>query len=431
MLKSQKKVLVVGGGFAGIRLVKSLARDRRFQVTLVDINNYHFFPPLLYQVGTGFIESSNITYPFRRMFQEKDNLRFFMGNFQKVNPEEKFIDTDHGRLYYDDLVFALGTETNYFGMEDVRENAFPMKTIDDAINLRNHILLTLEKAVREENPLKRSALLNIVIAGGGPTGVEIAGMLAEMAHNIARKEYPEIAGVRGNIHLIDAAPTLLGPMRKTAQQEAFNVLSKLGVQIKLNVAVKGYQQGAVMLDDGSSIPTDMFIWTSGVTGKPLPGISEEYLSKGRRVQVDAFNNLKADAHIFAIGDICLQTSDPAYPQGHPQLAQVAIQQGQLLAKNLKRRESGKAMEPFRYNNKGSMAIISKYKAVADLPKVSFKGFFAWLVWLFIHIIPLAGFRNKVSLSFSWFWSFITNDPTLRLIVRPTQKKKTSSQTADT
>ena len=422
MEMAQKKVLVVGGGFAGINLVKKLALDTRFQVTLVDTNNYHFFPPLLYQVGTAFIESSNITYPFRRMFQKKDNLRFFMGTFLSVDPQNRRIETDHGSLSYDYLVFALGTETNYFGMDNVRQHAFPMKTIDDAINLRNHILLTLEKAVREEDPEKRAALLNIVIAGGGPTGVEIAGMLAEMAHNIARKEYPEIAGVRGNIHLIDAAPTLLGPMRKTAQDEAFKVLNKLGVQIKLNVAVKDYQNGQVLLGDGSAIASNMFIWTSGVIGRQIPGIPESQIARGRRVKVDAFNAVTDMDHIYAIGDICLQTSDPDFPQGHPQLAQVAMQQGQCLAENLQRKESGKSLRPFRYNNKGSMAIISKYKAVADLPKVSFKGFFAWLVWLFIHVIPLAGFRNKVSLAFSWFWSFITNDPTLRLIVRPQNPK---------
>lgn len=421
MSRTQKKVVVVGGGFAGINLVKSLAKDERFQVTLVDINNYHFFPPLLYQVGTAFIEPANITYPFRRMFQKKDNLRFFMGRFKKVLPIEQCIETDNGRLDYDYLVLALGTETNYFGMKNVQENARPMKTIDDAINLRNHILLTLEKAVREKDPQERARLINIVIAGGGPTGVEIAGMLAEMAQNIARKEYPEIAGVHGNIHLIDAAPTLLGPMSKTAQQEAYKVLSKLGVQIKLNVAVKDYQDGKVILGDGTSISTGIFIWTSGVTGKEIPGLPPELIGRGRRVQVDAFNAVQGYDNIYAIGDICLQTSDPAYPGGHPQLAQVAMQQGALLADNLKKRESGQAPQAFAYNNKGSMAIISKYKAVADLPKMSFKGYFAWLVWLFIHIIPIAGFRNKVTLAFSWFWSFITNDPTLRLIIRPKKK----------
>ena len=413
-----RKIVVVGGGFAGINFIKRLTNDRHFQITLVDINNYHFFPPLLYQVATAFIEPSNISYPFRRMFQQKKNLRFHMGTLLRIHPENNTIETTNGTLAYDYLVLAVGTETNYFGMENVKANALPMKTINDALNLRNHILLTLEKAVREEDPKEKEKLLNIVIAGGGPTGVEVAGMLAEMGHYIGRKEYPEITALRGYIHLIDASPELLGPMSATAQKEAFHVLNKLGVQIKLGVAVKDYADGVVLLGNGESIPSKVLIWTSGVTGRLLPGLPEEVVGRGRRVLVDEYNAVKGIPDIFAIGDISFQTTDPHYPNGHPQLAQVAIQQGKLLADNLKKLSEHKPLKPFVYNNKGSMAIISKYKAVADLPRISFKGFFAWFIWLFIHIIPIAGFRNKVRLAFSWFWSFITNNPTLRLIIRP-------------
>ena len=415
------KVVVVGGGFAGINFVKKIGKDKRFLVTLVDLNNYHFFPPLLYQVATAFIEPSNISYPFRRMFQEKENLRFHMGGFLHVHPETNSIETETGVLEYDYLVISVGTETNYFGMDNVKKHALPMKNINDALSMRNHILLNMENAVQAGPGAERERLLNIVIAGGGPTGVEIAGMLAEMGQNIARKEYPEIKDLQAHIHLVDAGPVLLGPMSKKAQDEATSVLKKLGVHIQTNVAVKDYVDGKVLLATGESIPTNILIWTSGVTGREVPGLPKEVIARGRRIMVDEVNRVQGTTNIFALGDICVQTTDPAFPKGHPQLAQVAIQQGDLLGQNLPRLIDNKPMKPFRYNDKGSMAIISKYKAVADLPKFSFTGFLAWVIWLFIHIIPLVGFRNKLKLAFSWFWSFITNDPTLRLIIRPDEE----------
>ncbi|MBS1729205.1 MAG: NAD(P)/FAD-dependent oxidoreductase [Bacteroidetes bacterium] len=416
----KKKAIVVGGGFAGVNLVKELSRDKQLDITLVDINNYHFFPPLLYQVATAFIEPSNISYPFRRMFQKKKNIHFHLGKLLRIFPGENYIVTDTGNLGYDILVIAIGTQTNYFGMKDVEKNAMPMKNITDAINLRNHLLLSLEKATRAATLDEKQRDLNIVIAGGGPTGVEIAGMLAEMRRNIVSKEYLEINAGDMRIHLIDASPTLLGPMSKKSQEEAKKVLSDWNVEIKLDTAVKSYQNGMVTLSDGSEIPTNTLIWASGVTGAIIPGLPEGSIGRGNRILVDEFNRVQT-LNIFAIGDICLQLTDNKFPKGHPQLAQVAIQQGNLLGKNIPRLLAGKAMQPFVYHDKGSLAIISKYKAVADLPKIFFKGFFAWLIWLFIHILPLAGFRNKVKLAFSWFWSFMTNDPTLRLIIRPVDK----------
>lgn len=418
MEQATKKVIIVGGGFAGINLIKKLCKDNRFHVTLVDKNNYHFFPPLLYQVATAFIEPSNISYPFRRMFQKKTNLRFHMGILQKVNPDKNTIETDTGELEYDYLVLALGTESNYFGMEQVKQNALPMKSIDDALNLRNHLLLNMEEAVRTTDLKEKEKHLNIVIAGGGPTGVELAGMLAELGRNIALKEYPEIKDLRSHLYLIDAGKTLLGPMSEKSQEEATRVLKKLGVHVINNTAVKDYNDGVVLLADGRTINTNVLIWASGVIGREVPGLPAEVIARGRRIMVDEFNKVQGSQNVYALGDLCLQTTDKNFPNGHPQLAQVAIQQGKLLAENLIRLQDNKPLKPFEYNDKGSMAIISKYKAVADLPKLFFKGFFAWFVWLFIHIIPLIGFRNKVKLAFSWFWSFITNDPTLRLIIRP-------------
>ena len=416
-----KKIVVVGGGFAGINLMKRLSGDKRFLVTLVDVNNYNFFPPLLYQVATAFIEPSSISYPFRRMFQKKENLRFHLGCLKRVDIQNNTIETDTGVLPYDYLVLAVGTESNYFGMENVKKHSLPMKTINDALNLRNYLLLNMEKAVRTTSIEEKERHLNIVIAGGGPTGVEVAGMLAEMGRNIGAKEYPEIRDLQSHIYLIDAGPVLLGPMNKKSQVEATNVLTKLGVHVILNTAVKDYVDKKVLLADGRTINTNVLIWASGVTGREVPGLPAEAIGRGRRIQVDEYNKVINTTNIYALGDICIQTTDEKFPSGHPQLAQVAIQQGQLLGKNLKRLYDGTPLKPFHYNDKGSLAIISKYKAVADLPKLFFKGFIAWLVWLFIHIIPLVGFRNKVKLAFSWLWSFITNDPTLRLIIRPQKK----------
>jgi len=421
-----KKVVIVGGGFGGVNLIKKLTNDPNFQVTVVDKNNYHFFPPLLYQVSTAFIENSNISYPFRRMFQDRRNVRFHLGSLIRVNQEENTILTDSGVLPYDYLVIALGTETNYFGMENVKKNALPMKTIRDALKLRDHLLLNMEKAIRATNKFEKTKYFNIVISGGGPTGVEIAGMLAEMVHSIGAKDYPEITDRSVNIILIDAAPVLLGPMSKKSQEEAAKVLTKLGVQIKLNTAVKDYVDGKVLLGNGETIPTNSLIWTSGVIGCAVDGLPADVVGRGRRIMVDPYNKVKNTDNIYAIGDISLETSDKEYPAGHPQLAQVALQQGSLLGENLKNLVSNKPLKPFRYKDKGSMAIIAKYKAVVDLPNGFFKGFFAWLVWLFIHLIPISGFRNKFTLTFNWFWAFMTNDPTLRLIIR--KEKKETNQT---
>lgn len=421
----KKHIVIVGGGFAGINLIKSMVNDSRFRITLIDKNNYHFFPPLIYQVATSFIEASNISYPFRKIISNYKNVSFHMGNLVKVHETENVVETDTGSIKYDYLVLALGTETNFFGMENVQRCALSMKTIDEALYLRNYLLLTLEEAARNKNVREAQKLQNIVIAGGGPTGVELAGMIAEMGTYIAEKEYPEIKLGLSNIYLIDALPTLLSPMSKMAQQAAYDRLKELGVKILLNVAVKDYVDKKVLLADGTSIETETLIWTSGVIGREVPGLPETSIGKGRRILVDEYNKVSGTANIYALGDICLQLSDKEYPKGHPQLAQVAIQQATRLSKNLKNMEDGKSITPFSYHNKGSMAIISKFDAVVDLPKFSYKGFVAWLTWLFIHIIPLVTFRSKVRLAFNWLRLFITNNPSIRLILRP--KRETTDE----
>lgn len=417
-----KKVIVVGGGFAGLNLIKELYGSKHYEVTLIDKHNYNYFTPLLYQVSSAFIDASNISYPFRRMFHNKSNVQFYLGSLVKVNPEQHTVETEYGALSYDYLILSMGTETNFFGMENIKRYAMPMKTIEDALDLRNHMLLQIEKAVRTPQLMDKVKYANIVIAGGGPTGVEIAGMLAEMSREVVPKDYPTaktfMEAQVSKLYLVDGGTTLLSPMSKKAQDEAYKVLSKLGVEIILNTRVKDYDGVHVSLSNGKIIEATTLIWASGVIARSVEGLPKEVIGRGNRVLVDEYNRVKGSQDIFCIGDQCLQTTDKNYPEGHPQLAQVAIQQGKLLAKNLQRLAEGKALQPFAYNNKGSMAIISKYDAVADLPKVSFTGFFAWLIWLFIHIIPLVSFKNKLRLMFNWLWSFITNDPTLRLIIRP-------------
>src|SRR4051812_38394150 len=394
--------------------------SKHYQVTLIDKNNYNYFTPLLYQVASAFIDASNISYPFRRMFHNKSNIQFYMGSVVKVNPEKNTVETEYGSLSYDYLVLSMGTETNYFGMENMKKYAMPMKTVDDALHLRNHLLLQIEEAVRTPQLMQKVKYANIVIAGGGPTGVEIAGMLAEMGHKVIPKDYPTaktfMQAQVSKIYLVDGGTTLLSPMSKKAQDEAYKVLSKLGVEIILNTRVKDYDGVHVTLSNGNIIESTTLIWASGVIARTVDGLPKEVITRGNRIIVDEYNKVKGIQNIFVIGDQCFQTTDKNYPEGHPQLAQVAIQQGQLLAKNLHRIAEGKTIQSFSYINKGSMAIISKYEAVADLPKVSFTGFFAWLIWLFIHIIPLVSFKNKLRLIFNWIWSFITNDPTLRLII---------------
>lgn len=421
MNSQSKKIVVIGGGFAGLNFVKRLGNENRFQVTLVDVNNYHFFPPLLYQVAMAFIEPTNIMYPFRRLFDQRTNFRFHLGSLLKVNTDTNTIETETKTLSYDYLVLAVGTEPKYFGMENVRRNAWPLKTIDDATNLRNHLLLNVEKAIQIEDEDERKRLLNVVIAGGGATGVEVAGMLAEMIHTIGPKEYREIKPGTFRIYLIQSSPVLLKPMSRKAQDEALSVLTGLGVIVHLDTQVTDYVDGKVVLANGDTIATDALLWTSGVIGRKIEGIPATSVGHGRRLLVDAYCRVSGTKNVFAIGDISLNTDDKRFPKGHPQLAQVAIQQGKLLAENFKRKGEAPQWKPFIYNDKGSMAIIAKYKAVADLPKMFFKGFPAWLVWLFIHLVPIAGFKNKMDLVISWAWAFMTNNPTLRLIIRPKQK----------
>ena len=417
----KENTIIIGGGFAGIEIAEKLLESGyQSNIILVDKNNYNFFPPLLYQVATGFLDVSNISYPFRKFFRNHSNFLFRMGELLEIKPQENKIILNNGELNYSKLIIATGTVSNYFGNENIRKNVLPMKTIVDAISLKNTILERLEKATQTQDLEERKKLTTFVVAGGGPTGVEIAGMLSELKQNILLKDYPELKNVPFDIHLIDGLPTVLAPMSKESQDYAFQSLQKMGINIKLGQLVKDYVDDTVFIADGTQIKTKNLLWTAGVTALVFRGIPEASYGKGKRLIVDAYNKIIGTENIYALGDTSIMTSDPAFPEGHPQLAQVAIQQATLLSKNLKAAEKGQAQKPFIYNDKGSMAIISRNRAVADLtagPFRHFNGFFAWLIWVFVHLFSLINLRNKITTFFNWLTAYATKDQPLRMIVK--------------
>ncbi|MCE7064219.1 NAD(P)/FAD-dependent oxidoreductase [Dyadobacter sp. CY326] len=419
------KIVIVGGGFAGVNLAIDLAKNSKFEITLVDKNNYNFFPPLIYQVATAFLEPSSISYPFRKLFRNKQNFTFRLGELKSVVTNENKIILSNGELEYDFLVFATGAETNFFGMENVKRNATPMKTLEDAIGMRNKMLQQMELATISEDPVEVRKLLTVVIAGGGPTGVEISGMFAEMRNGILRKEYPELAGKGSEIYLVDGGDALLSPMSEASQKDTYDALRKLGVKIKLNTHVSDFVDDKVCFSEGECIEAKTLIWAAGVTGKVFEGVPPEAYGRGRRMLVDAHNKLIGTYNIYAIGDAALQQTDPNFPTGHPQVAQVAIQQGKTLAANFSRIAEGQPLKPFAYKDKGSMAIIGRAKAVVDLPapKVHFKGLIAWLAWLFIHLVSLINHRNRMKTLYNWMIAYFTKDQSLRMIIKPSASIK--------
>lgn len=423
-----KKLVIVGGGFAGINLARAL-KNEPLEITLIDKNNYNFFPPLLYQVATGFLEPSNISYPFRKLFRKQRNFRFRMGQLLSVDTVQQQVVLDNGTVPYDYLVLSTGTVSNDFGNEQVRHRALHMKTIDDAINIRNYILQKAEEATLIEDMKVMQPYRTIVIAGGGPTGVEIAGMLAEMKNTVFEKDYPEFKNRQFRICLVDGAATLLTPMSEASQKYTLEVLQKMGVEVRLNVLVKDYVGDVVTLSDGSEIHTKILIWAAGVTSVAVEGIPTTAIGRGRRMIVDEFNLVQGTNNIYALGDTCIMTADPAFPQGHPQVAQVALQQGQHLAKNFKRMQKGQALLPFRYKDKGSMAIIGRMKATADLPKpkMNFTGFIAWMMWLLIHLFFLINYRNRITTMYNWTMAYFTKDQALRMIIRPGKNDTTQQK----
>lgn len=412
----QRRVVVVGGGLGGLKLVSSL-RDTDFQVVLVDKNNYNQFPPLIYQVASAGLEPSNISFPFRRLFQGWKNFFFRMAEVQHINTEEKAIKTSIGTIHYDDLVLAAGATTNFFGNKNIEASALPMKSVSESMRLRNTILQNLERAETEDNEARKQALMNIAIVGGGPSGVEIAGVLAEMKQTILPRDYPDLDTSCMHIYLINATPRLLGAMSERSSREAEKALKELGVEVMTNCMVTDYVDKELVLKDGQRIPAETVIWVSGIKANNIDGIPTESIGHAGRILVDRFNRVKGLKDVYAIGDQCIVEGDEAYPYGHPQLAQVAIQQAKTLAKNLIRQEKGETEQPFSYHNLGTMATIGRKRAVVEIGKLKFGGFFAWLLWLIVHLRSILGVKNKTIVFLNWMWSYLNYKQSLRLILK--------------
>ena len=412
----QRRVVVVGGGLGGLKLVSSL-RDTDFQVVLVDKNNYNQFPPLIYQVASAGLEPSNISFPFRRLFQGWKNFFFRMAEVQHIDTEEKAIKTSIGTIHYDDLVLAAGATTNFFGNKNIEASALPMKSVSESMRLRNAILQNLERAETEDNEARKQALMNIAIVGGGPSGVEIAGVLAEMKQTILPRDYPDLDTSCMHIYLINATPRLLGAMSEHSSREAEKALKELGVEVMTSSMVTDYVDKELVLKDGQRISAETVIWVSGIKANNIDGIPPESIGHAGRILVDRFNRVKGLKDVYAIGDQCIVEGDEAYPYGHPQLAQVAIQQAKTLAKNLIRQEKGETEQPFSYHNLGTMATIGRKKAVVEIGKLKFGGFFAWLLWLIVHLRSILGVKNKTIVFLNWMWSYMNYKQSLRLILK--------------
>ncbi|GAB4248699.1 MAG: NAD(P)/FAD-dependent oxidoreductase [Saprospiraceae bacterium] len=421
----KKRIVIIGGGFAGLKLAKEL-RKSDFQIVLIDKHNYHQFQPLFYQVATAGLEPSAISFPLRKTFHDLPHVHFRMATLEKVDPADKTIYTDIGKLRYDYLVLAMGARTNYFGNENLRKYALSMKTVSEAIALRNTIISNFERAMNERDPEVVSRLLNMVIVGGGPTGVELAGALAEMKKYILPKDYPELDFSQMNIYLLEASGKILNGYSEKSSLKAREYLERLGVRVKTDTFVKDYDGQTVYLADGSTLPTETVIWAAGVKANSVPGLPKEVVNGGNRLVVDEFNRLMGYEDVFVLGDQAIMKTED-YPAGHPQVATVAIQQAENLADNLRRLQAGKPLKPFRYRNKGALATIGRNLAVADLPGFHFHGFFAWVLWLFVHLMEILGVKNKLIVFINWAWSYFTYDQSLRLLIRP-QLPKASQKT---
>ena len=416
----RERIVIIGAGFAGLELAKRLAKSR-YQVVLLDKNNFHQFQPLFYQVAMAGLEPSSIVFPLRKMFQRNKNVHIRVTEVDTVDVEKQQIHTPVGYLHYDYLVLAIGADTNFFGNERIAEKAIPMKSVSEALYLRNQTLSDYEKALITPDYEQRQKYLDIVVVGGGATGVEICGSLAEMKKHVLPKDYPDLDCDEIDIYLIQSSDRLLKGMSPHASQGALDYLTKLDVKVKLNTRVKDYDGEMVYMKDGSSIPTHKMIWAAGITGNTLKGLPADSLARGNRIKIDDYMMVKGAARVFAIGDIAVLESEEN-PYGHPQVAQVAIQMGVCLAKNFKAQSEGKLRKKFEYKDKGSMATVGRNKAVVDLPNWKFKGAFAWFVWLFVHLFSLVGFRNKIIVFLNWVVNYLTYDQSLRLIIRPREKK---------
>ena len=412
----KKRIVIVGGGLGGLELAFKLVDDD-YQVVLIDKNNYHQFPPLIYQVASGGLEPSSISFPFRRLFQGKKDFFFRMAKVESVNTDKKIINTTVGEIDYDYLVMAFGAKTNFFGNKDIEATTLPMKSVSEAMKLRNTILRNLELALTEEDPARKQALMNIVVVGGGASGVEIAGAVAEMKKNIIARDYPDLDSSQMHIYLVNAADRLLSAMDPVSSKRAERDLKELHVHIRQPQFATEYKDGILKTSAGLEIPTQTVIWVSGICANTVEGFPAESIGHAGRFLTDRFCRVKGVKDVYAIGDVSLVEGDEEYPLGHPQLAQVAMQQAKTVAKNFKAMSKGKELKPFKYKNLGVMATIGRNHAVAEISGKKFGGFPAWALWLVVHLRSILGVKNKTFILLNWVWNYINYKQSLRLILK--------------
>jgi NADH dehydrogenase len=421
--KSLERVVIVGGGFGGIQLAKSLLKNKNFQVVLVDKQNYHTFQPLLYQVATGGLEPYSIAYSIRHIFRKKENFYFRMAEVQNIDTDADSIHTNIGDIEYDHLVIATGATTNLFNFENIKRQLFTLKTVPEALNMRSFFIQNFEKALLTDSTAEKESLMNVVIVGGGPTGVELAGALGEMKKYVLPHDYPELDLRRMNIYLFERQPRVLSNMSEKSSKATQKYLEQLGVNVFTSTSVNSYDGDTVIYGDESTlILADTLIWTAGIKGNVIDGIDKNKILRGDRIKTDVFNKVDGYDNVYAIGDIAAMITEDT-PRGHPQVAPVAMQQAKNLAKNFIATSKGKTLKPFKYKDQGAMATIGRNRAVVDLDNWKFHGIFAWFVWLFVHLLSLVGFRNKVSVLMDWVYNYFTYDRAMRLVIRPYFRKK--------
>ena len=421
------KVVIIGGGFGGIEVAKGL-KDKEVDVLLLDRNNHHTFQPLLYQVATGTLDAPSIAFPLRKMFRKQKNFTFRMANVTAIDSVQKVLDTDIGPIAYDYLVIATGATTNFFGNTGIEQHAMPMKNVREAVNIRSFLLQNIEESLLQNTPEERAAFLNVVIVGGGPTGVELSGAVAEIRKNILTKDYPELKREDMSVYLVEGLPRVLNALSPQASEKAELYLKELGVRVLLNEQVTAYNGEEIHFASGKRIKTRTVLWSAGVKGEVPAGIDAQSIVRGNRIQTDEECRVLGMQDVFAIGDVSAIITDDT-PRGHPGVAPVAQQQGKLLAKNIVRILQNQPAEKFRYFDKGSMATIGRNKAVVDIGKIRFQGFFAWWVWMFVHLMSLVGFRNRVVTFINWVISYVTFNAGIRLIIHKYRPKKPQEQPA--
>ncbi len=421
------KLVIIGGGFGGLRLARKLSNKPGFDITLIDKFNYHQFQPLFYQVATAGLDASNISFPLRKVFHHSKNVHFRMTSVQEILPSQNKIVTTVGEFEYNILVIATGADTNFFGNANMEANAFPMKSTVEALQLRHRLLHNFEDALSIKDPQVLQGLMNIVVVGGGPTGVELSGAIADMKKYVLPKDYPELDFEKMKIYLLEGAGKTLGTMSEKSSADSKAYLERLGVTVLTNTIVSNYDGKIATMQDGTSIDTSMLIWAAGIKGNVPKGINSELIARGNRIKVDRQCKVNGHENIYAIGDVAYM-EEPAWPNGHPQVAPVAMQQADMLVNNLRRLEmksSNAQMLEFVYNDKGSMATVGRNLAVVDVPKpkLHFKGFFAWMIWMSLHLMLILGVKNRFFVFCNWLYNYFTRDQNLRLIFKDFYKKE--------